>query len=975
MNRRTFIQTAAGAVAVGPGTWLLGGPALGAPTLAPKPGADDGEVVFRSSFEEGDPMPPDLSAHQVVADRARTGKRSLVAEVTEANKAVFLEIPFEAPAGRVLRVSFWARSERGSAAAVFLRVGRQRISLGRTDKVPARTWKHVEASWTATKPTRGVVQIVAPSSYKASPGRMWIDDVSVTLHKETLAWPECVNDFPAVASADGCIWMAALERPEPRGVIRVYRLDGAEPKVVATLDAKGATAIGTPAIAAMPTDDNTQACLVAFPVEQNGRWRIAYGAGSDRENWKPWCEVLDCRGSANTNPAVANVPSVWMILWESNADGCRRIHAGRLGWQGRDHIEAISAPGANSNNPAVVALEDGSLFAAWDSFRDGSADIYGAVWRDGQWGKERRLTSDPRIERHPHLAARGNEVWMAWQAQSYPKNKINYVNEQRICVARVDGDRLMAPKGHAEHVVGATGCFLRPRVTFDPEGRLWLSARRSLGQHGGWEALAWCCGGDRWTGPTRLLGTYGRWRPVPLVWGKGGGRAVVQFDDLPDAWREQGIRPDWKSGVAVCALPAEDLPPAQPPQVEPLAMPATDFSLPQKRDLVAADLPRESVAHGGANLTLYWGDFHDHTDLSVCQREANPPGHDLLANERDIERLDFVAITDHGYNFDPPQWAFHGAQVRANHDPGRFVTFLAEEWTSDHIPYRPPRHGTEVGSGKRVALRRYGHRNLIFLDPFGERFFDSRDGDIPPGKVWSQFEPGQVIAIPHQLADLGNRPTDWTQHDPRYQPVAEIWQTRGSYEHAGCPRQAGRSMQEPGRYLQDAWARGLIIGVIASPDHGGGAGKVGAWAEDLTREALFRAVLARHTFGTSGPKMVLLLRSGEAMMGDVVPRPAGALAFSVRARAARPIRELVLFRNNEVVHRAEPGKVEVDLAWTDEAPPAGAKPASAGVKSGSADASQDADPLPDVPLRLWYYARIQCTDDELAWTSPIWFEG
>ena len=52
-----------------------------------------------------------------------------------------------------------------------------------------------------------------------------------------------------------------------------------------------------------------------------------------------------------------------------------------------------------------------------------------------------------------------------------------------------------------------------------------------------------------------------------------------------------------------------------------------------------------------------------------------------------------------------------------------------------------------------------------------------------------------------------------------------------------------------------------------------------------------------------------------------------AVTFSVLAGAARPIRELVIFRNNEVVHRVEPGRTEVEIAWTDESPPApGAKP-------------------------------------------------
>ncbi len=57
----------------------------------------------------------------------------------------------------------------------------------------------------------------------------------------------------------------------------------------------------------------------------------------------------------------------------------------------------------------------------------------------------------------------------------------------------------------------------------------------------------------------------------------------------------------------------------------------------------------------------------------------------------------------------------------------------------------------------------------------------------------------------------------------------------------------------------------------------------------------------------------------------------------------------MVFRNNEVVYRVEPGRKAFDVEWEDTEPP--------GEKL------------------LWYYARIHTEDDGLAWSSPIWFEG
>ena len=82
-------------------------------------------------------------------------------------------------------------------------------------------------------------------------------------------------------------------------------------------------------------------------------------------------------------------------------------------------------------------------------------------------------------------------------------------------------------------------------------------------------------------------------------------------------------------------------------------------------------------------------------------------------------------------------------------------------------------------------------------------------------------------------------------------------------------------------------------------------------------------------------------------MGDKVERTNGPISSSVSGEALHEITEMVIFRNNEAVHTMVPGKTKFDLEWTDEEPP-------------------------DVES-LWYYARIHAADNELAWSSPIWF--
>ena len=193
----------------------------------------------------------------------------------------------------------------------------------------------------------------------------------------------------------------------------------------------------------------------------------------------------------------------------------------------------------------------------------------------------------------------------------------------------------------------------------------------------------------------------------------------------------------------------------------------------------------------------------------------------------------------------------------------------------------------------------------------------------------------------------GNPPKDWNYYSEKYQPVAEIFQVRGSYEYYGCPRQSVSAAPFSRFYLQDAWKRRIIIGVIASPDHGGGFGKVGLWTEELNRESIFREVQARHTFGTTGAKMSMMFTSGENMMGDKVKLTEGNIPFQIEAKAAQNIKEVVIFRNNSIIFESEPQQKEIEISWIDQ------------------------DPLEED--FVWYYARVITADDEIAWSSPIWF--
>jgi hypothetical protein len=924
ISRRQMLGLGSSAI----GMALLPGTSMGQVTRQ----ASATTVVFATRFAEGDPLPVMNGLTVVPMDKAHGGRCAL-GEITEPNKHQQMDIPLLDMDERAMELTIRLRSDKGSRLAVWLRSGDgKRRRVGGLDKIP-RQWKTTTIRFETSTIGKGQLEIVAPSSFGADPGKAWVDEIRLTAGPSVKVpyAKDAAEDFPVLAKdAAGTVWMASLVRDEATRKIGVWSIVDGERKPVAMLDETSRTGIDRPAL--VGTDSG---CLVVYPVEQNDSWQLQ-PVWIDPSGKASKSTPFAAPAKANMTPALAARGDRAVVAWEANADSVRGVWTCQLTPAGNTPPKQISPKGISCMNPDVAMLPSGDAFAVWDSFRNDASNLFGRWLRGGSWKAELQLTKASRLERHPRLAVKGDEVWLAWQLQAFSKHAVNGVRDQRVCVARMGRQGLEMPAEMFTKIANGRDFLMRPVPQFDPEGRLWLTVRNSMGLHSGWLPQAWCYAGNEWHGPIDLWPDQGRWRPVNIVWdNKGRGVAAIQRDDLPKGWSEHGIRPDW---LYEAQLATPELPPVSTaaPKLVPLAMPETEFQPRQRIEASGAKLPRQKATTGHGDLTLFWGDFHEHSDISVCQRRTNPPMHDVYANQRDLEMLDFTAITDHGYNYDRPQWAHNGEQVRLHYDEGRFVTFLAEEWTSDQNQYTPKR-----------SYRKYGHRNHIFLDPYYGHFYDSRDGDIPPRALWKQLGDTEFIAIPHQLADTGNCPTDWREIDEHLQPVAEVFQARESFEYLGCPRQAKRALTEKGHYLQDAWEQGVIIGTIASPDHGGGRGKVGVWAPELTREAIFAAVRARHTFGTSGGKIGLLFQQGEHIMGDKVEGNPDKPTFSVRATAMHPIREVVIFRNNQIVHRVQPGTKSVQFEWRDQSPAA-------------------AD-------RHWYYTRVHCEDDELAWSSPIWF--
>jgi hypothetical protein len=418
-----------------------------------------------------------------------------------------------------------------------------------------------------------------------------------------------------------------------------------------------------------------------------------------------------------------------------------------------------------------------------------------------------------------------------------------------------------------------------------------------------------------------------------------GDRALVCFqtDDMPQSWSDLDKMASSTSHIHLADLRLDRIAGTGPPRLEPLVESTEPFEPAEIRRQRGEDLPTFSISYHGKKLKLFYGDLHEHSDISVCNRVGDQSLDESYQNLRDLARHDFVCITDHGYNINPYLWNYNAKMARVNDDPGRFVAFLGQEWTSS---FEETSHEHSHGF--------YGHRNLILSDLYFPTWWNARNRQTP-SQVWEDLRKmdADFVHIPHQLADVGNVPTDWSFHDDVAQPVAEIFQTRGSYEYYGAPRQAPRTVPGPSSFLQDAWAQDIVIGVIASPDHGGGYGKACVFAEELSRESILDALRARRCYGTTAAKIFVDARFNDHLMGEKLTIPAGEeVKIDVTVRAPTPINKIEVCRNNEYIATKEVEGTDAAVVFVDPDPPAG---------------------------RCYYYVRVTLKDEEIAWTSPVWF--
>jgi len=263
--------------------------------------------------------------------------------------------------------------------------------------------------------------------------------------------------------------------------------------------------------------------------------------------------------------------------------------------------------------------------------------------------------------------------------------------------------------------------------------------------------------------------------------------------------------------------------------------------------------------------SIYWGDLHGHTIFS----DGTGMPEQYFDYARNIAGLDFAALTDHIEMLDPVREKMISDLTEKRNDPNHFVTIQAYEWSG--LP----------ASG--------GNHNVYMLRPGLPSFRSSNSQTSenpfvyfgPPergaGHVARLFEllreqpgasKGEIIVIPHDRG--GTATPEWT--DPLLEPLVELASESGDHE----------------QWAQTFVVPGMQIGFIgSSDDHYGrpgygmddrfdqmwnytrqGSPLAAVIAPEKTREAIFSNLYQRHTYATTGARIILQVSVDGHPAGD-----------------------------------------------------------------------------------------------------------
>ena len=348
------------------------------------------------------------------------------------------------------------------------------------------------------------------------------------------------------------------------------------------------------------------------------------------------------------------------------------------------------------------------------------------------------------------------------------------------------------------------------------------------------------------------------------------------------------------AGQITCNTAVQDLPETIFPDDTGLAV--ATFS-PSSQGIIRIRVSMDGVGEGISNpmtvspidsvsTSIYWGDIHCHSRMSHDGMGIDPYGY-----ARDVSALDFCSLTDHHISMTDDEWQYILDLNESFLEPGKFVPIVGTE------------HGTVSPSGHFNLYFSQSRPDFTPLEQMDE--IPAKYGDEKPlainhhtGIMWNLPIPKKWNRVLKYLDNKWGPSVDWSAFPDFHRDAIEIYSLQGQSErykpgdplnyeqvYLTLPKElppiygenhTGISEDGP-CYARDGWASGHVMGTVAgSDDHHSQPGKAGGGltavlVNELTRESVFEAIKNRHTYATTGDRIILGFTINGHQMGSVIP--------------------------------------------------------------------------------------------------------
>ncbi len=721
---------------------------------------------------------------------------------------------------------------------------------------------------------------------------------------------------------------------------------------------------------------------VVYAANRKGRYDVYARSLSTKSGvttpWHPGAEFpLTRDGKANISPFACTVQDGSLRVcyqgWQEKGVPYIGLVSCREGKWNAGFEQGMLAPPSygigghgSSWNGVIAAGPKGETVEAYDSFENGDYDVRLHI-ENKQGANDANIIHTACFEARPSLCydPKGR-LWIAYEEGPEKWGKdygaldredgnplYNARSVRVVCLedgklfmplAELPTSKVSSPRDPNEK----NPRYAYPKIGIDGKGRIWLTYREKFGTryttHPGsyWLTMARRLDGNHWSEPIELHHSDGLLdsRPV-LLPHPSGGLLVIHNTDGRYTTPETIDNQIYMSYLDLPEDPVE-------PKLVPHENGEKDKKLLKEAEEEQAAVKRirnYRVEVDGKKYRLLRGEFHRHTELSW---DGGPDGslEDMFRYAIDVAALDWIGNTDHD----------NGA--------GREYSWWLTQKFSD--AYQIPNSFTPMFSYERSVPYPHGHRNCVFaqrgvrtLPRLEEPDRDKRVAGVNADDTKMLYrylkEFGGICASHTSATSMG---TDWRDHDPEVEPLVEIYQgDRMSYEYQGAPR-AGYSPKsgkkpvsiggwEPAGFIDNALGKkGYRLGFESSSDH---------WsthisytivlAERNDRESILEALRKRRCYAATDD-IIVDLRSGNHLLGEEF-KTRDAITLKMKVVGTKSLAKIDILKDSEVVETIRPGKPEYQGVWTDPQPTAGTH---------------------------YYYIRVQQTDGELAWASPMWVD-